>query len=64
MQDRSSIAMTAQPHTGFRRASVANRSDIAIRALRAAVELGIGTIAIHPQEDPFAPYRIGPGVQT
>ena len=45
------------PQTDFRRILVANRSEIAIRALRAAVELGIRTIAIYSQEDRFALHR-------
>ncbi len=49
--------MTGQPQTRFRRILVANRSEIAIRALRAAVELGIRTIAIYSQEDRFALHR-------
>ena len=49
--------MASQPHTRFRRILVANRSEIAIRALRAAVELGIRTIAIYSQEDRFALHR-------
>ena len=49
--------MIGQPQTKFRRLLVANRSEIAIRALRAAVELGITTIAIYSQEDRFALHR-------
>ena len=49
--------MISQPQTNFRRILVANRSEIAIRALRAAVELGIRTIAIYSQEDRFALHR-------
>ena len=49
--------MIGQPQTRFRRLLVANRSEIAIRALRAAVELGITTIAIYSQEDRFALHR-------
>jgi len=48
---------------------VANRSEIAIRVMRAATELGIGTVAIYAEEDRFAlhrfkadeSYRLGPG---
>jgi len=36
---------------------VANRSEIAIRIMRAANELGIGTVAIYSQEDRFALHR-------
>ena len=36
---------------------VANRSEIAIRVMRAATELGIGTVAIYANEDRFALHR-------
>ncbi len=36
---------------------VANRSEIAIRVMRAASELGIGTVAIYADEDRFALHR-------
>ena len=36
---------------------VANRSEIAIRVMRAATELGIGTIAVYANEDRFALHR-------
>ena len=36
---------------------VANRSEIAIRIMRAATELGIRTVAIYAQEDRFCPHR-------
>ena len=36
---------------------VANRSEIAIRVMRAASELGIRTVAIYSQEDRFALHR-------
>ena len=36
---------------------VANRSEIAIRVMRAATELGIRTVAIYANEDRFCPHR-------
>ncbi|MDP6172589.1 MAG: biotin carboxylase N-terminal domain-containing protein, partial [Rhodospirillales bacterium] len=36
---------------------VANRSEIAIRVMRAAAELGISTVAIYSQEDRYALHR-------
>ena len=36
---------------------IANRSEIAIRVMRAATELGIGTVAIYAEEDRFALHR-------
>lgn len=41
----------------FQRLLVANRSEIAIRIMRAAHELGIRTIAIFSHEDRFALHR-------
>ena len=35
----------------------ANRSEIAIRVLRAATELGLRTVAIYAQEDRFSMHR-------
>jgi pyruvate carboxylase len=36
---------------------IANRSEIAIRVMRAATELGIGTVAVYAEEDRFALHR-------
>jgi len=41
----------------FKRLLVANRSEIAIRIMRAASELGIRTVAVFAQEDRFCPHR-------
>ena len=41
----------------IRRLLVANRGEIAIRVMRAATELGIGTVAIFSREDKFALHR-------
>ncbi|HTK62215.1 MAG TPA: pyruvate carboxylase [Pseudonocardia sp.] len=35
----------------FRKVLVANRGEIAIRAFRAALEMGVGTVAVFPYED-------------
>jgi len=43
--------------TRIRRLLIANRSEIAIRVMRAASELGIGTVAIYSQEDRFGLHR-------
>lgn len=41
----------------IRKLLVANRSEIAIRVMRAATELGISTVGIYAQEDKFCPHR-------
>ncbi len=41
----------------FRKILVANRSEIAIRVMRAATELGIETVAIYAEEDKLALHR-------
>ncbi|MGA2564230.1 MAG: pyruvate carboxylase [Steroidobacteraceae bacterium] len=43
--------------TRIRRLLIANRGEIAIRVMRAANELGIGTVAIYSQEDRFGLHR-------
>src|SRR5258707_7470277 len=37
---------------------VANRGEIAIRAFRAAYELGVGTVAVYPYEDRNSQHRL------
>ncbi|MHA7834747.1 MAG: biotin carboxylase N-terminal domain-containing protein, partial [Algiphilus sp.] len=41
----------------IRKLLVANRSEIAIRIMRAAAELGIPTVAIYAREDRFSLHR-------
>src|SRR5437016_9405979 len=41
----------------IRKLMVANRSEIAIRIMRAATELGIRTVAVYAQEDRVCPHR-------
>ena len=45
----------------IRRLLVANRSEIAIRVLRAASEPGIRTVAVFSNEDRFALHRFKAG---
>ncbi|MDO5534010.1 MAG: pyruvate carboxylase [Propionibacteriaceae bacterium] len=42
----------------FAKILVANRGEIAVRAFRAATELGIKTVAVFPHEDRLAEYRL------
>ena len=42
----------------FSKILVANRGEIAIRAFRAAVELGAKTVAVYPQEDRNSLHRM------
>ena len=48
----------------FRKLLVANRGEIAIRAFRAAYELGIGTVAVYPYEDRNSVHRRRPTSRT
>ena len=49
--------MTSTRKKHIKRLLVANRSEIAIRVMRAASELGIETIAVYSDEDRFALHR-------
>ncbi|MGF1631730.1 MAG: pyruvate carboxylase [Kiloniellaceae bacterium] len=57
MSPTQSGAQTLRDAPPFRKILVANRSEIAIRVLRAASELGIRTVAIFSHEDRFALHR-------
>src|SRR5438045_9138642 len=50
-------AETAGDHM-FRKVLVANRGEIAIRAFRAAYELGARTVAVYPHEDRGSLHRL------
>ncbi|MES2470407.1 MAG: pyruvate carboxylase [Verrucomicrobiota bacterium] len=50
-------APTASAIRPIKKLMVANRSEIAIRVMRAATELGIRTVAIYANEDRFCPHR-------
>lgn len=56
VQPRISPAATSDIRP-IRKLMVANRSEIAIRVMRAATELGIRTVAVYAQEDRFCPHR-------
>lgn len=49
--------MARQPRRRIRKLLVANRSEIAIRVMRAGVEMGIQTVSIFSHEDRFALHR-------
>ncbi|MEE8172796.1 MAG: biotin carboxylase N-terminal domain-containing protein, partial [Alphaproteobacteria bacterium] len=49
--------MPARTQRKISKILIANRSEIAIRVMRAATELGIRTVAIYSQEDRFALHR-------
>ncbi|MGF1594523.1 MAG: pyruvate carboxylase [Kiloniellaceae bacterium] len=53
----SQTALVSSGNPPFRKLLVANRSEIAIRVMRAASELGIRTVAIFSHEDRFALHR-------
>ena len=52
-----SIPSTPPAIRPIKKLMVANRSEIAIRVMRAATELGIRTVAIYAAEDRFCPHR-------
>lgn len=43
--------MSDTAHKSFSKILVANRGEIAVRAFRAAFEVGAKTVAIYPKED-------------
>ena len=48
---------TASTNRPIKKLMVANRSEIAIRVMRAATELGLKTVGIYAAEDRFCPHR-------
>ena len=50
-------ARTDTPILAAKKLLVANRSEIAIRIMRAATELGLRTVAIYAEEDKFSMHR-------
>jgi len=48
----------------FRKVLVANRGEIAIRAFRAALEMGVGTVAVFPHEDRNSLHRARAGAAS
>jgi pyruvate carboxylase len=57
MPEKSSPASQPSGIRPINKLMVANRSEIAIRVMRAATELGIRTVGIYAQEDRFCPHR-------
>ena len=54
MSKKTPAPATIRP---IKKLMVANRSEIAIRVMRAATELGLKTVGIYAQEDRFCPHR-------
>lgn len=54
MPKKTTTASTIRP---IKKLMVANRSEIAIRVMRAATELGLKTVGIYAAEDRFCPHR-------
>jgi pyruvate carboxylase len=60
---KKALAEARNPKSAFgtvrpiKKIMIANRSEIAIRVMRAATELGIKTVAIYANEDRFCPHR-------
>src|ERR1051325_3052288 len=51
------VSASSTPDVAGKKLLVANRSEIAIRVMRAANELGMRTVAIYAQEDRFSIHR-------
>ena len=57
MPTRTPLSPPPQPASTPLKLLVANRSEIAIRVMRAATELGLRTVAIYAEEDRFSMHR-------
>src|SRR3712207_6080713 len=53
----SQVSRSATNPSGPKKLLVASRSEIAIRIMRAATELGLRTVAIYAQDDRFSMHR-------
>jgi len=52
------LVLLVDPDLVIHKVLVANRGEIAIRAFRAAYELGITTVAVYPYEDRNSVHRL------
>jgi pyruvate carboxylase len=57
MSGNQGRAMARRPARQIRKLLVANRSEIAIRVMRAAAEMGIGTVSVYSHSDRYALHR-------
>ena len=57
MPTRAPLSPAPPPTAAPLKLLVANRSEIAIRVMRAATELGLRTVAIYAEEDRFSMHR-------
>mmetsp|Transcript_36116 Transcript_36116/g.84374 ORF Transcript_36116/g.84374 Transcript_36116/m.84374 type:complete len:1243 (-) Transcript_36116:126-3854(-) len=58
-EDASGVVMETLPPPPFKTIMAANRAEIAVRIMRAATELNMGTVAIYGHEDRYSQHRWG-----